>query len=318
VKCPKCSYLGFETGDRCKNCGYDFSLIAESPEPVAANDRFVIAEPSIAHVPAPAVAPDLSLRTSLDEGPALRDLPLFTPAVDPHSDEPLIKLPATPRPPLAVRRTPDMPRLRSMPKPRPRIEDLELFAPEPLPPAPVISLTPVPSIVADRAAGVWGDVEHRAPAIQREPSPFIAKADADAEVSHAGARAMAAAIDHLMLFGIDLAVLYFTLRMTGLTMGEWSALPALPFLAFLLFVKVSYFCAFTAVGGQTIGKMAAHIRVVADEEPLAGAVALKRTLAATVSTLLLGAGFIPALIGSDRRAIHDRLTRTRVIDLRSA
>ena len=28
MKCPKCSYLGFETGDRCKNCGYDFSLLS--------------------------------------------------------------------------------------------------------------------------------------------------------------------------------------------------------------------------------------------------------------------------------------------------
>src|SRR5260221_621629 len=30
MKCPKCAYLGFETGDRCKNCGYDFSLIGTS------------------------------------------------------------------------------------------------------------------------------------------------------------------------------------------------------------------------------------------------------------------------------------------------
>jgi len=28
VKCPKCDYLGFETGDRCRNCGYDFSLLS--------------------------------------------------------------------------------------------------------------------------------------------------------------------------------------------------------------------------------------------------------------------------------------------------
>ena len=28
VKCPKCDYLGFETGNRCKNCGYDFSLLS--------------------------------------------------------------------------------------------------------------------------------------------------------------------------------------------------------------------------------------------------------------------------------------------------
>ena len=35
MKCPKCDYLGFETGDRCKNCGYDFSLlsIADSDPP---------------------------------------------------------------------------------------------------------------------------------------------------------------------------------------------------------------------------------------------------------------------------------------------
>jgi uncharacterized RDD family membrane protein YckC len=26
VKCPKCGFLGFDSGDRCKNCGYDFSL----------------------------------------------------------------------------------------------------------------------------------------------------------------------------------------------------------------------------------------------------------------------------------------------------
>jgi uncharacterized RDD family membrane protein YckC len=28
VKCPKCGFLGFDSGDRCKNCGYDFSLVA--------------------------------------------------------------------------------------------------------------------------------------------------------------------------------------------------------------------------------------------------------------------------------------------------
>ena len=33
MKCPKCEYLGFETGDRCKNCGYDFSLMVIPAEP---------------------------------------------------------------------------------------------------------------------------------------------------------------------------------------------------------------------------------------------------------------------------------------------
>src|SRR6185312_17553838 len=26
MKCPKCGYLGFEDVERCRNCGYDFSL----------------------------------------------------------------------------------------------------------------------------------------------------------------------------------------------------------------------------------------------------------------------------------------------------
>ena len=33
MKCPKCGYLGFETTDRCRNCGYDFSLAPFSSEP---------------------------------------------------------------------------------------------------------------------------------------------------------------------------------------------------------------------------------------------------------------------------------------------
>jgi uncharacterized RDD family membrane protein YckC len=33
VKCPKCGYLGFDSGDRCRNCGYDFSLVNRSSTP---------------------------------------------------------------------------------------------------------------------------------------------------------------------------------------------------------------------------------------------------------------------------------------------
>ena len=35
MKCPKCNYLGFETGDRCKNCGYDFSLLTLADGPAS-------------------------------------------------------------------------------------------------------------------------------------------------------------------------------------------------------------------------------------------------------------------------------------------
>ena len=39
MKCPKCLYIGFETGDRCKNCGYDFSLLAQADDPPAGSRR---------------------------------------------------------------------------------------------------------------------------------------------------------------------------------------------------------------------------------------------------------------------------------------
>jgi hypothetical protein len=36
------------------------------------------------------------------------------------------------------------------------------------------------------------------------------------------------------------------------------------------------------------------------------------------SAALLGLGFLPALVGSDRRTLHDRVARTRVVALPSA
>jgi uncharacterized RDD family membrane protein YckC len=88
-------------------------------------------------------------------------------------------------------------------------------------------------------------------------------------------------------------------------------------LAFLVLLKLSYFGVFTAACGQTIGKMAAHIRVVADGAPLDPGRAARRTLVGAVSLLAFGAGFIPALLDPDRRALHDRVARTRVVELPS-
>ena len=85
MKCPKCGYLGFEVVERCRNCGYDFSL-SSPPSP-----------------------PDLSIRSSLNIEGTLEDLPLF------GDDAPLITKVSPPRPPLAVRRaTPEVPRLRTV------------------------------------------------------------------------------------------------------------------------------------------------------------------------------------------------------------
>ena len=133
------------------------------------------------------------------------------------------------------------------------------------------------------------------------------------------ALAGAAAVDHAILIGIDLAVVYLTLRMAGLTLDSWAALPLVPLLIFLMLVKVAYFCAFTALGGQTIGKMATHLRVVMEDgQRVDGAGAAWRTAAGIVSALTLGLGFLPALMSADRRALHDRLSRTRVVPQHSA
>jgi uncharacterized RDD family membrane protein YckC len=332
VKCPKCAYLGFETGDRCKNCGYDFSLMADArPDRIELdlNFRETDEEPTadwLAQVDTglgprePIRAPQLAesvldlpsprqVAAERENLPASREAsafrlagPLFARSADDDGDEPLIKVSPTPRPPLAVRRTPEIPR-RSMTTPSRRVE------PDQTPPLQFESEQnpAVPPSVRSPVSRVWGDQTRR-------PAELVA-----AEVGTRGARAAAAAIDHLLLGSVDLAVVYFTLRMAGLPVDEFMLLPAMPLIAFLLLIKLSYFCAFTAVGGQTIGKMAAHIRVVsADNGPLDAAAALRRTLAGLVSAIPLGLGFLPALLSSDRRALHDRIARTRVIVLKSA
>ena len=73
---------------------------------------------------------------------------------------------------------------------------------------------------------------------------------------------------------------------------------------------------FTAAGGQTLGKMAFGIRIVddaaADGRSISVKQALYRAVLTVPSVLMLGAGFVPALVG-DERAVHDRLAHTRVV-----
>jgi uncharacterized RDD family membrane protein YckC len=328
VKCPKCHYLGFETGDRCKNCGYDFSLLtlADSPAPpddlqlhpgadraapVAALWADLDIDPHLTAGPGTSVTTVSGDRpaaltpvavTSNPDAPAVVEsaaapgeadpaLPLF-PRPRSRADEPRVKLPATPRPPVAVRRTPDTPRLKA---PFAAIRPLQESEPPlefPEPPA------------------------FEAPVIVRASRTRTAGTTPVLETSGPGPRATAALIDMAMLAAIDLAVLYFTLAMAGLAMAEWGMLPKVPLLAFLISVKFAYFAVFTAFGGQTIGKMAARIRVVADDDSFVEpARALQRTAAALGSVLTLGAGFVPALVSPNRRALHDRVAHTRVVAL---
>jgi uncharacterized RDD family membrane protein YckC len=285
MKCPKCNYLGFETGDRCKNCGYDFSLLAladPTPHPdLMLRPRDDEASDQLGAIMAAEVADD----------PRIVDppLPLFSRAA-PRDDEPLIKVPAVPRAPLSVRRTPDAPRPRGTSTTARSLEDeASLEFPEPARPRVIVPPSTRPGTSNQRPLR---------------------------DASGAVPRAVAALIDIAILAAIDLAVVYFTLRMAGLTMGNWRLLPPVPMLAFLMIVKLAYYSGFTAVGGQTIGKMATRIRVVTEDDGyVEPSMAVQRTLAAIASVVTLGAAFVPALLGTSRRAFHDRVAHTRVVAL---
>ena len=263
MKCPKCSYLSFEAGERCRNCGYDFSMAAPPPDDPAG------------------------------------DLPLF-------DETPLVSVPAAPRAPLSVRRhMQDPARLRSRHAPpaapqHPPSAELDLeFEDEPEPPIVPFS---------------------RAPAVTEAP---VAVAQPDAVLIRQAAsgvrRLGAAVIDLALIAGIDAAVVYLTLRLTG---QDWQAfaLPIVPLVAFFVLLNGGYFVMFTAATGQTIGKMATGIRVVgaaisetAGDRVTFGSAVL-RTAGYVASLLPVGLGFVPAFLGrGEHRALHDRLADTRVV-----
>ncbi len=300
MKCPKCDYLGYESGDRCRNCGYDFSLAAEAfPEngPVR-GDGSAGRAPADSSPPAP---PDFRIRRGRHGGlrplaPSELDRPLASEPDSGPIDLPLFDVPAggIPRPtppprPLAVRKTtPPTPRARPrVERPRPVELDLDL------------------------------ETEVASP-VQADAVPLAAPAAAEiGEPAGTSRRVAAALIDGALVLAVDAVVLYFTLRLAGLPAGEIGVLPRVPLLAFFLLLNGGYLVLFTGTVGQTLGKMATGITVVADDRPrmdlARGSI---RGLACLATLFTLGLGFVPALLG-DRRALHDRLAGTRVRRLAS-
>jgi uncharacterized RDD family membrane protein YckC len=282
MRCPKCQYITFDSGDRCRNCGYEFSLSVEDP-PVDVKIRRDELPPGRAKEPSLA-ALDTPVETPARRPLTLEDLPLFSDRF-PDDQAPLVTPPAVPRPPLSVRRANPM-------QARARAPEPEEFSFDPLPSehdslrtdAPIEG----PSMAGDVAAGVIR-------------------------------RVGAGIIDVTILGAIHAAVVYLTLRLCGLRPDEWQILPLPPLVAFLLLLSGGYFVLFTAAGGQTIGKMAAGIRVInASEDPdapprVAFGTAAIRTVACLGSVLAAGAGFLPVLLTADRRAFHDRVAETRVV-----
>jgi uncharacterized RDD family membrane protein YckC len=283
MRCPKCQYISFENGDRCRNCGYEFALAVDAEtldlpiqtgeEAIGPLSDFTLSDRE-GRRPLDQVAPR-PITGSFD-------LPLFRDRA--ASDAPLVTPAASPRPPLAVRRSNPGPARAAARAP---VDEPQLDLDPPV---------PVESVYERRAI---------------EPVEELPVSGAPV-----ASRIAAALVDAVILAAIGLAILYLTLRICGLTFAGIGVIPPAPFLSFILLIAGGYFTLFVAAGGQTIGKMAAGVKVVpADVETSRVSLghAVLRAVAYLVSALPAGLGFVPALFGADHRAIHDRLAATRVV-----
>ena len=128
-----------------------------------------------------------------------------------------------------------------------------------------------------------------------------------------GRRLVAWTIDTVLLLGINLVVIYFTLRLAGLSIAEADQLPLVPLIVFLLLFDLGYLIVLTAFGGQTIGKMALGLRVEqSGGQPVGLRGALARTAAYGISVLPAGLGLVGVFLHR-RRTLHDLIAKTRVV-----
>lgn len=90
------------------------------------------------------------------------------------------------------------------------------------------------------------------------------------------------------------------------------------FSAGLAAIPALFFCWFWTHGGQTLGMVAWRLRVEAiDGAPLDWRRALLRYCVGVVSLLAAGLGFMWALWDTDRATWHDRLSGTRMVNVRA-
>lgn len=312
MKCPKCDYLGFEPVDRCRNCGYEFSLVRAVRIPELAirpdnhDDQNTFEDLTLVDAAAAPRSRDSyhagqasSARDGKGAAAFSPELPLFSSPGVPD-DAPLITTPSQPRQPLAVRRaTPEVPRLRG--EQRAGMEMRQA--------TPMLDLEPDE---VDARHGMLRRPDERIAESRwhRRRSPEAAAG----EPANLIARLIAVVIDLGVLAIIDTAVVYFTVQICGLTPQDIGILPKGPMIAFLVVQNGGYLVAFTA-GGQTLGKMAAGIRVVSTRED--GSLNLGHSIVRTLIWVALaipaGLGFLSACFSPDRRGLHDRCAGTRVV-----
>ena len=324
MRCPKCSYLSYEEVERCRNCGYDFAL-AVPPEAAEAPTLDLPGAPRTweAHrsrtprAPTDLMAPD-------DEGAAV-DLPLFDAPL--HADTPGESADSA-APTASMRPPPTSPRTEPVAPPMPippsspplvvrRSVDVTRPAPTPGPARPPSRARDVasPALDFDDPTSPMAPDELPTPA---EGTAWVAddrsSPDEDVGGASVGPRVLAGAVDVALLLGIDALVVWLTLRLLGLDVGDWARLPLAPLCGFLFLLDTSYLVTFTAASGQSLGKMMTGLRVVSEgggRVPFGHAVV--RSVVLLLCAIPAGLGLVPVLLDAHGRGLHDRVAGTRVI-----
>ena len=194
-------------------------------------------------------------------------------------------------------------------RPAPRMElggeppleqDLPL-RPEPEPEEPASLRVEAPPTPEEEAEDEWLPPVEPAPLRPLErPAAF-------------GDRLEAAVVDAGVLFALAAVVIYFAGRAAqtelAVLLRHWPWL-----FGFLAFLGLSYAGWFTGTTGQTPGKMLVGLRVVETAgRPPGYPRAFLRAALGTLGSALLGLGMLPLFFDPARRALHDRLLRTRVV-----
>lgn len=154
--------------------------------------------------------------------------------------------------------------------------------------------------------------------VVRTSAPPVAAAADPATGPYAGlvTRAVAAAIDALV---IDLAALFvaavvaLVVSIFPVTHDTKTLLAVAGGILFFVWV-VAYFVTFWTTTGQTPGDRAMQIQVVREEGGTLGPWRAAVRLAGAVLGLVFLLGYLPILLNDRRRALHDWLADTVVID----
>lgn len=126
-------------------------------------------------------------------------------------------------------------------------------------------------------------------------------------------RLTAAVYDALILVALWIMATLLLMPLTGGAIEPplpWN----IPFDLYILAVSYLYFGGLWRRTGQTLGMRAWRLKTVNRHgEQLTWTQALVRMLAAMLSWLLLGLGWLWILFDRDQLALHDRLSRTRIV-----